>query len=217
MPALSGNLPRAATCHAPTQKCGPASSSSTQSRLRLSHPIRNIWQSPIIWKTPRRLGQPGPASATPRTAGRPPEQPRASASRSCSSVSLGSLAQRRIVVLGDDRPSSGGHAQQRAPESCRRSPPPARGPGAGIEVYAVAERLREPPPQRGPIPQRQVPAGQQDRPAALGFDEAQTAAVDGPENFESWMPRPLHHGRVGGWRHVTESDDALQRQVIQAI
>ncbi len=85
-------------------------------------------------------------------------------------------------------------------------------------MHAVAERLRERHHRqhRQPHPQRQVPAGQQDRPAALGFDEAQTAAVVGPGKLRVVDAAAAHHGRVGGGGHVTESDDALQRQVIQA-
>ena len=132
------------------------------------------------------------------------------------------VSERRGVVLGNHGDIVGSKTQrgecfrQRGvlAAAARAQRTETRGRDRG--VHAVGVRLGEGHHRehRQAHLERQVAARQQDGAAALGFDEAQPAPVVGPGELRVVDTAAAHHAGVGGGRHVTEADDALQRQVV---
>src|SRR6202044_3141623 len=201
-PAFSGNFSPSRSVSRTQTKCAEyASSSSTQSRLRLGGitPSRRIWHSPIIWKTAAPpLACPVRLFCDTMNNGAPSERPIESASRSCSSVSLGSLANVEVSCLEITATSS--------------APTPSL-----ASNRASGERRRVPPHRqhRQTHLEREGAAGQQDGAAALSFQEPEPSPVVGPGELRVRNAPAAHHAGVGGGGHVTEADDGLQRQVVE--
>ena len=127
-------------------------------------------------------------------------------------------------MLGDHRDVVGADAQlgQRPGQRGVLAPTPgaqrAQARGRDRRVHTVGERLRvaNNREHRQTHLDREIPAGQQNRAAALGFQEAEPAPVVGPGEPCVADAPAAHHARVGGGGHVTEADDGLQRQVVEA-
>ncbi|CNL83639.1 Uncharacterised protein [Mycobacterium tuberculosis] len=202
MPALSGNLPPSRNVSRTHTKCAePASSSSTQSRLRLGGitPSRNIWQSPIIWKTAAPpLAWPVRLFCDTTNSGAPSERPRASASRSCNSVSLGSLASVEVSCLEMTATSSAATPSLASARASGESLPPrpapsAPRPGAGIEVCTPSPNdcANATTASTGsPIRSARSPRANRIVPPPWASTKPRRRRSLGRENFESWMPRP---------------------------
>ena len=85
-------------------------------------------------------------------------------------------------------------------------------------MHTVGERLRvaHHRQHRQTHLEREVAAGQQDGAATLRFQEAEPAPVVGTGELRVRDAPAAHHAGVGGGGHVTEADDGLQRQVVEA-
>ena len=178
---------------------------------------------PIIWKTAAPpLACPVRLFCETMNSGAPAERPSESASRSCSSVSLGSLASVEVSCLEITATSSAPTPSLAAPapagNPCRRGRRPARPvPGPGSRCAHRRRRTARRPTTastgrpifsaRSPRASRMVP------PPCASRNPSRRRSL-ARENFESRCPA-AHHLGVGGGRHVTEADDGLQRQVVE--